>query len=87
MTNSIEEFEDAEVFFVIGSNTTEQHPMIASKILKAVVGKKARLIVADPRDIRLAKWASVCLKHKIGSDVALINGLMHVILKEGWEDR
>ncbi len=87
MTNSIEEFEDAEVFFVIGSNTTEQHPMIATRIIQAVVGKKARLIVADPRDIRLAKWASVCLRHKIGSDVALINGLMHVILKEGWEDR
>jgi formate dehydrogenase alpha subunit len=87
MTNSIEEFEDAEIFFVIGSNTTEQHPMIATRIIQAVVGKKARLIVADPRDIRLAKWASVCLRHKIGSDVALINGLMHVILKEGWEDR
>jgi len=87
MTNSIEEFEDAELFFVIGSNTTEQHPMIATRIIQAVVGNKAKLIVADPRDIRLAKWAIVSLRHKIGSDVALMNGLMHVILKEGWEDK
>jgi formate dehydrogenase alpha subunit len=87
MTNSIEEFEDAEIFLVIGSNTTEQHPMIATRIIQAVVGKKAKLIVADPRDIRLAKWATVRLKHKIGTDVALLNGLMHVILEEGWEDR
>jgi len=86
MTNAIEEFEDAEVFFVIGSNTTEQHPMIATRIIQAVSGNKARLIVADPRDIQLTKWASLWLRHKIGTDVALLNGLMHVILKEGWED-
>mgnify|MGYP000170984684 CR=1 FL=1 len=87
MTNSIQEFEDAEVFFVIGSNTTDQHPMIATRIIQAVAGKKARLIVADPRDIQLARWASLWLRHRIGTDVALLNGLMHVILKEGWENR
>jgi formate dehydrogenase alpha subunit len=85
MTNSIQEFEDAEVFFVIGSNTTEQHPMIASRIIEAVRQKDAKLIVADPREIKLAKLASFHLKHKVGSDVALLNGLMHIILKEGWE--
>lgn len=85
MTNSIREFEDAEAFFVIGSNTTEQHPMIASRIIQAVTKKGARLIVADPRGIKLAKLATLHIKHRVGSDVALLNGLMHIILKEGWE--
>ncbi len=86
MTNSIQELEDAEVFFVIGSNTTEQHPMIAARIIEAVRKKDAKLIVADPRDIKLAKLATLHLSHKMGSDVALLNGLMHIILNEGWED-
>ena len=85
MTNSIQEFDDAEVFFVIGSNTTEQHPMIGARIIEAVRKKNAQLIVADPREIRLAKLASLHLKQKIGSDVALLNGLMHIIINEGWE--
>ena len=85
MTNSIQEFEEAEVFFVIGSNTTEQHPLIATRVIEAVRKKNAKLIVADPREIKLAKLATLHLKHRIGSDVALLNGLMHIILKEGWE--
>lgn len=87
MTNSVQEFEEAEAFFVIGSNTTEQHPLIASRIIQAVTQKDAKLIVADPRDISLARLATVHLKHRIGSDVALLNGLMHIIWKEGWEDK
>jgi formate dehydrogenase alpha subunit len=86
MTNSIHEFDDAEVFFVTGSNTTEQHPMIASRIIRAVTQKNAKLIVADPRRIPLAKMAALHLRQRIGTDVALLNGLMHIILKEGWED-
>jgi predicted molibdopterin-dependent oxidoreductase YjgC len=85
MTNSIGEFEDAEVFFVIGSNTTEQHPLIASRIIQAVRQKNAKLIVVDPREIKLAKLATLHLRHKVGSDVALLNGLMHIILAQGWE--
>jgi formate dehydrogenase alpha subunit len=85
MTNSIQEFDEGEVFFIIGSNTTEQHPIIASRIIQAVRQKGAKLIVADPREIKLAKLASLHLKHRMGSDVALLNGLMHIILKEGWE--
>jgi len=87
MTNSIAEFEDAEAFLVIGSNTTEQHPLIASKIISAVAQKGARLIVADPREIELAKMATIHLRHRVGTDVALLNGLMHIILKEGLEAR
>ena len=85
MTNSIQEMEDAEVFFVIGSNTTEQHPLIATRMINAVREKKAKLIVADPRETKIAKLATLHISHNIGSDVALLNGLMHIIIKEGWE--
>ncbi len=87
MTNSIQEFKEAEVFFVIGSNTMEQHPLIASKIIQTVTQKDAKLIVADPRRIRLAGLATLHLAHRIGTDVPLLNGLMHIILQEGWEDK
>lgn len=85
MTNSINEIGDAEVIFVIGSNTTEQHPLIADQIVKAVKGG-AKLIVADPRKIQLAKLASLYLSHKAGTDVALINGMLNVIIGEGLLD-
>ena len=85
MTNSIQEMEDAEVFLVIGSNTTEQHPLIATRMINAVREKKAKLIVADPRETKIAKLATLHISHNIGSDVALLNGLMHIIIKEGWE--
>ena len=86
MTNSIREMDDAHAFFVIGSNTTEQHPLIAARIIEAVRQKNARLVVADPRRIGLAKLATVHLRHRVGTDVALLNGMMHIILENGWED-
>jgi len=85
MTNSINEIADADVIFVIGSNTSEQHPLIASKIFKAVK-KGAKLIVADPREIQLAKIATLYMRHKPGSDVALMNGMMNYIIAEGLHD-
>ena len=86
MTNSIAEIEDAKCIFIIGSNTTEAHPLIGSRILKAKE-KGAKLIVADPRKIHLAFYADIYVRHQLGTDVALINGMMNVILKEGWHDR
>lgn len=73
--------------FVIGSNTTEQHPVIGMKIRQAVRQRGAVLIVADPRQIPLTEFATLHLQHKPGTDIALINGLMHLILKNGWEDK
>jgi len=86
MTNSINEIERADVIFVIGSNTTEQHPLIASRILKAIKNG-TKLIVADPRQIQLANLSQLYLKHKPGSDVALLNTMMNVIISEGLEDK
>lgn len=87
MTNSIEDItEKAKAFFVIGSNTTEQHPIIGMRIRQAVRKRGAVLIVADPRRIALTDFASVHLRHKPGTDVALVNGLMNIILSHQWED-
>jgi formate dehydrogenase alpha subunit len=88
MSNSIEDVcEQAQVFFVIGSNTTEQHPVIGMRIRQAVKQREAILIVADPRQIPLSDFATIHLRHTPGSDIALINGLMNIILTHGWEDQ
>jgi predicted molibdopterin-dependent oxidoreductase YjgC len=86
MTNSLSCFETTDLVFVIGSNTTEQHPLIGSRILQAQQ-RGAKLIVADSRRIRLAHQADLHLRHQNGSDVALLNGMMRQILQDGLEDR
>lgn len=86
MTNSINELEDAQAILVIGSNTTEQHPIIGEKIL-AAVGKGAKLIVIDPRSIHLSDFAEVYLRPRPGTEVAYLNGLAQVIISEGLQDQ
>jgi formate dehydrogenase major subunit len=73
--------------FVIGSNTTENHPVIGMKIKKNVLYQGAKLIVADPRRTDLAELADVYMAHLPGTDVALINGMMNVIITEGLADK
>jgi len=88
MTNSISELEnDAKCIFLIGTNTTENHPVIGYKIRQNVLKNGAKLIVADPRRIELAELADVYLPFKPGTDVALFNGMMNVIISEGLADR
>jgi formate dehydrogenase alpha subunit len=86
MTNSINEIVDPKAILVTGSNTTEQHPIIGGKILKAKE-KGAKLIVVDPREIQLAKFADVHLRQLSGTDVLWLNSFMHVIFEEGLEDK
>ena len=86
MTNSVRELEDAKVIFVIGSNTTEAHPVV-SYYMKRAVKKGAILIVNDPRKIDLTKWATIHVQHKVGTDIAYINGLINEIFKNGMEDK
>ena len=87
MTNSIRDIaEESRCIFIIGSNTTEQHPVIGIKVRRAKRFRGAKLIVADPRRIDIADYADLHLRHKPGTDIALLNGLMHVIIREGWHD-
>lgn len=85
MTNSIEEIGDASCIFAIGTNTTAAHPVIALQIEKAV-RKGAKLIVANPREIELVRFAEVFLRHRPGSDVALLMGIMKIIVDDGLDD-
>jgi formate dehydrogenase alpha subunit len=87
MSNSYSDFEKTELFFVIGSNTTECHPVIGAIIKRRIKFDGAKLIVADPRSIELGEYATAKLRHKPGTDVALLNGLMHVIIRDGIEDK
>ncbi len=86
MTNTIESIVDNQVLLVIGSNTTETHPVIAVRMRRAVK-KGGKLIVADPRRIDLVGDSALWLRQHPGTDGALINGLCHVILRDGLEDR
>lgn len=86
MTNSIPEIENHDVIFVIGSNTTETHPIIALKMKKAI-RQGADLIIADPRKIDLVRFSRLWLQQRPGTDVALLNSIMHVIVEEDLIDR
>ncbi|RLI01347.1 formate dehydrogenase subunit alpha [Candidatus Bathyarchaeota archaeon] len=86
MTNSIQEMLDTDCFLVIGSNTTENHPVIAKYIRQAVLDRGAKLVVADPRKIGLVRDSSIWLRQRGGTDVALLNGLMNVIIEENLHD-
>lgn len=87
MSNSMDDVsQKAAAFFVIGSNTTEQHPVFGTMLRRAVRFRGAKLIVADPRRIDLCDFATLHLRQKPGTDIALLNGLMYIILEKGWQD-
>ena len=87
MTNTIGDIETADVILVTGSNTTENHPVLSAFIKRAVTFRGAKLIVVDPRFIKIARFANHWLRQKLGTDVAWINGMMNVIIHEDLYDR
>ncbi len=88
MTNSMEDVADyAKAIFIIGSNTTEQHPVFGTRIRQAVLRRGVKLIVADPRKIDITEFATLHMRLKPGTDIALINGLMYIIFEKGYEDK
>ena len=87
MSNSMEDiFKNSQAIFVIGSNTTEQHPVFGTMIRRAVNNRGVKLVVADPRKIELVEFSTLHLQQKPGTDIALLNGLMNIILINGWHD-
>ncbi|MDN3682894.1 formate dehydrogenase subunit alpha [Vibrio tapetis subsp. quintayensis] len=87
MTNDIPSIKHSDVIFVIGSDTTAAHPIIASHLKQAIKHGGARLIVADPKRIDMADHAQLYVAQRPGTDVMLLNGIMHQILKNGWQDQ
>jgi len=87
VTAPVAECRNAEVIIVIGANPTENHPVAATFIKNAVRNRGATLIVADPRGQALERDATHMLRFRAGTDVALLNALMNVIVTEGLVDR
>ncbi len=87
MTNSIGCIEKAQVILITGSNTSENHPVLSSFVKRAVLQNGAKLIVVDPRRITITRYADRWLRQNLGTDVAWINGIMHVIIKEDLHDQ
>jgi len=87
MTNSIAEIGTGDVVFVTGSNTTENHPVMGSAICRAAKEGKTKVIVADPRRIELVEFADVYMSQRSGTDVAMLNAMMNVIIAEDLHDK
>jgi formate dehydrogenase alpha subunit len=85
MTNSIPELEHADCILITGSNTSEAHPLIASRIMRAK-SNGAKIIVVDPRTTQMSMLADLHLKQQPGTDVVWLNGLMNIIITEGLAD-
>ncbi|MCG9664558.1 formate dehydrogenase subunit alpha [Vibrio mediterranei] len=85
MTNDIPSIKHSDVIFIIGSDTSAAHPIIASHI-KQAVADGATLIVADPKRIDMVDHAKLYVRHRPGTDVMLLNSIMHVIDKNSWQD-
>jgi formate dehydrogenase alpha subunit len=83
MSNSIAEMEHLDTFIVTGSNTTETHPVIANFLKRAVRQHGARLIVIDPRKVEMTDFATLWLRQRPGTDVAIWQAMAHVVVKEG----
>ncbi|MFT5291490.1 MAG: formate dehydrogenase major subunit [Planctomycetota bacterium] len=82
MSNPLADMEMPDVMFCIGTNMTEAHPVAATRLKKAM-RRGGKLIVADPRRIPLARMADLHLQLKVGTDVALLGGMAHVIARDG----
>jgi len=86
MTNSIRDIGHAACILAIGTNTTEAHPIIGMNIRQAVRRGTTKLIVANPLEIDLVREAAIWLRHRPGTDVALLMGMMKIIVDEGLMD-
>ena len=84
-TNGYDSIEEADFIFCIGSNNMEAHPLFGLKIIRAIKNG-AKLVVADPRFTPTAKLAHEYMQFKTGTDVALMNGMIKIIIENGLQD-
>ncbi|MER5258048.1 bifunctional nitrate reductase/sulfite reductase flavoprotein subunit alpha [Streptomyces sp. NPDC002855] len=83
---SYQDFERADVFFVIGSNMADCHPILFLRMMDRVKTGGAKLIVVDPRRSATADKADLFLPVRPGTDLALLNGLLHLLYANGHTD-
>jgi formate dehydrogenase alpha subunit len=86
MTNAIADLETADCLLVVGSDTTGNHAIVGARLL-AAKARGARLLVVDPRRTRLARFADLHLQLRLGTDIPLVNAMLHAIFAHGWDDR
>lgn len=87
MSNSFDDISSqARALFVIGSNLTEQHPVFGAHIRQAVLRRKVKLVVAHPDFVNIAEYAALALHYKPGTEAALVNGILNILLEKGWHD-
>ena len=86
VTATFNEIENADVAIVIGANPTENHP-VAATYFKQFTKRGGKLIVMDPRGQALKRFASHMLQFRPGTDVSMLNAIMHVIVEEGLYDQ
>ena len=86
MTNSYNDMQNSKCILYLGSNAAEAHPVSMLHTLHAKE-KGCKIIVVDPRFTRTAAKADLYFRHRSGTDVALINGMLWHIFKNGWEDK
>ena len=83
MTNSFDDIvDDAQSYLIIGSNTTVNHPVLGMRMRQAIKERNVPLVVCDPRRIPIAELATLHIRHRPGTDIALLNGIMHVLIAE-----
>lgn len=87
MTNSIDDIKCSDVVIIIGSNITEAHPVIGYEIIRSVQENGLKIIVIDPRNIPITKFAAVHLKQKPGTDIAVLLGFMNIIYNNNLNDK
>ena len=87
MTNSISDIEEADVILLTGTNTTANHPVIGERVKQAVLSGRTKLVIVDPRELSLSRYAALHLKPRPGTDVAWINGLARAILDLELQDK
>ncbi len=88
MTNSLDDIAaNAQAFFVIGSNLSEQHPVFGARIRQNILRRHIKMVVASPDFINIEEYAALSLRHKPNTESALVNGLMNIILEKGWENK
>lgn len=87
MTNSMPDIRNSRCVFICGSNAAEAHPISMQHILTAKEVNRAPVIVADPRFTKTASFANIYVRHRSGTDIALLMGLINIILENGWQDQ
>jgi formate dehydrogenase alpha subunit len=87
MTNSIEEIGNADVILALRSDLRETHPLVKIEVIKALSRNKAQLITANSIGTWFDDKAKISLLYRPGTEVALLNGIIRIILEEGLEDK